>query len=221
MHDPPSTRSAELAAMLARDDAKARESAWKSFFDRYERWIVRICRWRLGRSDARHAEDLAHEVLSNLVQNLGQYRPIPGKRFHFWLLTISRNAVNDHFRRVGRRPPGLSGGDDGDKLDHCASREPWPGKSIPSESTAGSTGNGQCGDAEMRVKMRHAWVKTARRMDLKNRKAFKTLFFQGARYAEVAARTGRNENDLRRLVARTTARLRQELIRQREASGDR
>ena len=94
------------------------------------------------------------------------------------------------------------------------------GSAFIGETMPGGAGGRRRGDLEMRVKMRRAWVKTARKMELKNRKAFKELFFHAAPYAEVAAQTGRKEKDLRGLAARTTARLRKELIRQREGPVD-
>jgi RNA polymerase sigma-70 factor (ECF subfamily) len=83
------------------------QAAWAAFVARYGPKIYGWCRhWGLQKADA---EDVTQNVLTTLVQKMGEFTYQPGGSFHAWLKTVTHHAWSDF---VGRRQrAGLGSGD--------------------------------------------------------------------------------------------------------------
>lgn len=53
--------------------------------------------------------DLFQDVFHALTTNIVKYRPTKNGSFRGWLRTVTRNKVNDHFRRSNRHPQAVGG----------------------------------------------------------------------------------------------------------------
>jgi RNA polymerase sigma-70 factor, ECF subfamily len=91
------------------EGARARDAAaWERLVTLYAPMVLTWCRaWRLGPDDA---ADVFQEVFQSVATHLdGFRRERPGDTFRGWLRAITRNKVNDHFRRATREPAGVGG----------------------------------------------------------------------------------------------------------------
>ena len=81
----------------------ARQGDSQAFGKIYQRHVDRVYSFLLFRvRDAALAEDLTQDVFVQALRGLGSYTWQGA--IAPWLLRIARNAVIDHWRRVGRRP---------------------------------------------------------------------------------------------------------------------
>ncbi len=53
--------------------------------------------------------DVFQEVFHSLARNINKFRPIENGTFRGWLRTMTRNKLNDHFRKTGREPKPVGG----------------------------------------------------------------------------------------------------------------
>ncbi len=53
--------------------------------------------------------DVFQEVFHTLSRNIKKFRPIENGTFRGWLRTLTRNKLNDHFRKYGREPRPIGG----------------------------------------------------------------------------------------------------------------
>ncbi len=53
--------------------------------------------------------DIFQEVFCSLARNISKFRPIENGTFRGWLRTLTRNKVNDFFRKSGREPQPIGG----------------------------------------------------------------------------------------------------------------
>jgi RNA polymerase sigma-70 factor (ECF subfamily) len=91
------------------DGARARDAAaWERLVTLYSPLVLAWCRgWGLQPEDA---ADVFQEVFQAVAAHLAGFRrERPGDTFRGWLRTITRNKVNDHFRRREREPAGVGG----------------------------------------------------------------------------------------------------------------
>ncbi len=91
------------------DRARAREAAaWERLVALYAPLVLAWCRgWGLQPDDA---ADVFQEVFQAVATHLtGFRRQRPGDTFRGWLRTITRNKVNDHFRRKEKEPAAVGG----------------------------------------------------------------------------------------------------------------
>ena len=91
------------------DRARARDpAAWERMVALYAPLVLRWCRaWGLHDNDA---ADVFQEVFQAVAAHLAAFRrDRSGDTFRGWLRTITRNKVNDHFRRREREPTGVGG----------------------------------------------------------------------------------------------------------------
>jgi RNA polymerase sigma-70 factor (ECF subfamily) len=81
----------------------------------YAPLVMRWCRTAgLGEADA---ADVFQEVFQTVATRLGSFRHTDsGDTFRGWLRTITRNKVNDLFRRREHEPPGVGGSEARDWL---------------------------------------------------------------------------------------------------------
>jgi RNA polymerase sigma-70 factor (ECF subfamily) len=98
MTDTPTTQ----ASLLVRLGNAADAAAWGRFVDLYAPPVY-ACARRHGLQDA-DAADVTQDVMRSLYTAFrrGDYDPDRG-RFRGWLITIVRNKLRDHERRVGLR----------------------------------------------------------------------------------------------------------------------
>jgi RNA polymerase sigma-70 factor (ECF subfamily) len=103
----PSTSTSTSRSLLARvkaDDARS----WDRLISLYAPLAYRWCQ-RLGLPEQEIADvlqDVFHAVAAHIA---GFRKEREGDTFRGWLRTITRNKVNDHFRRLGREPGGAGG----------------------------------------------------------------------------------------------------------------
>jgi RNA polymerase sigma-70 factor (ECF subfamily) len=55
------------------------------------------------------AADIFQEVFTAVAAAIGNYQPREGSNFRGWLWTITRNKINDHFRRVRQQGQAVGG----------------------------------------------------------------------------------------------------------------
>ncbi len=72
-----------------------------AIYDRYFSEVFRYVRYRVG--DDTVAEDIASDVFMRLLE-AAQKRQGPATSLKGWLIATASNAVNDHLRRIYRRP---------------------------------------------------------------------------------------------------------------------
>src|SRR5438067_13888376 len=82
--------------------------AWERMVALYAPLVLFWCRqWGLREDDA---ADVFQEVFQAVAAHLAGFRREPtGGTFRGWLRAITRNKVNDTFRRRHREPPGVGG----------------------------------------------------------------------------------------------------------------
>ena len=77
--------------------------AWDEFARRYQPMIRAWClKWGLQSSDA---DDVAQDVLVNLLTAMRTFRYDPARSFHAWLKTVTHHTLS-HFSTQRRREPG-------------------------------------------------------------------------------------------------------------------
>jgi len=92
-----------IEAARVRDPA-----AWERLVSLYAPLILYWCRqWGLRDDDA---ADVFQDVFQSIASHIDTFRKDPSRgTFRGWLRTITRNKVNDAFRRQRREPPGVGG----------------------------------------------------------------------------------------------------------------
>jgi RNA polymerase sigma-70 factor (ECF subfamily) len=102
-----SSSAATSRGLLER--ARVRDpAAWERMVALYAPLVLHWCRgWGLNEDDA---ADVFQDVFQAVAAHLAGFRrEKAGDTFRGWLRTITRNKVNDFFRRRRREPPGLGG----------------------------------------------------------------------------------------------------------------
>jgi RNA polymerase sigma-70 factor (ECF subfamily) len=85
-------------------------AAWDRLVALYAPLVFHWCR-RCDLQDQDTA-DIFQDVFQAVAMHIGSFRKNqPGDTFRGWLRTITRNKINDHFRRLGREPGGVGGTD--------------------------------------------------------------------------------------------------------------
>ena len=72
-----------------------------AIYDQYFSVVYKYVRYRIG--DDTTAEDIASDVFLRLLE-AAKKRQGPGSTLKGWLIATASNAVNDHLRRLYRRP---------------------------------------------------------------------------------------------------------------------
>jgi RNA polymerase sigma-70 factor (ECF subfamily) len=86
-----------IAARLIRRYQDGDLAAFIALHDRYRPRVLRTARARLRCKE--DAEDVTQLVFFKVLETLGSYRPA-GRSFRRWLLTVTKNAAEDHRRRA-------------------------------------------------------------------------------------------------------------------------
>lgn len=101
-------RSADrTSASLLQGVRRHEAAAWQRLVDIYSPMIYYWCQ-KTG-LPAQEIPDVFQDVFHAIARNLQTYQPTQGGSFRGWLRTITRNKINDHYRRLGRQPQPLGG----------------------------------------------------------------------------------------------------------------
>jgi RNA polymerase sigma-70 factor (ECF subfamily) len=100
----PSSTSLTLLGRIRNNDG----DAWELFVTLYSRLVYRWCRNRGLQQD--DAADVMQDVFQQVATSVDQFqRRRNSDGLRRWLATITRNKINDFYRRQGRQPPGRGG----------------------------------------------------------------------------------------------------------------
>ena len=81
--------------------------AWERLVKLYSPLVYFWCQQsRLSQPDV---NDIFQDVFHTLAGNIEKFRPIKNGSFRGWLRTLTRNKLNDHFRKNGREPRPMGG----------------------------------------------------------------------------------------------------------------
>lgn len=128
----PSNTSLSLLARATLNE----EESWRSIVGLYSPLVFFWCRKAgLNREDA---ADILQNVWQSVASHLGQFVRQRDGAFRGWLWTITRNKLNDHFRRQGDEPRGVGGSTAHHHLQETPEQEP---ESYFEESNADGSGN--------------------------------------------------------------------------------
>lgn len=97
--------------------------AWRRLVKLYGPLVYKWC--RQSRLQADDAADVHQEVFIAVAAHLDEFRrDRPDDTFRGWLRTITRNKINDHFRRLQKQPQAKGGTDDQQQLALMPDRAP-------------------------------------------------------------------------------------------------
>ncbi len=83
--------------------------AWERLVKLYSPLVYFWCQEsRLPQSDV---QDIFQDVFHALAGNIGKFRRLEHGTFRGWLRTLTRNKLNDFFRKSGREPQAIGGTD--------------------------------------------------------------------------------------------------------------
>jgi RNA polymerase sigma-70 factor (ECF subfamily) len=179
------------------DRARAREAAaWERLVALYAPLVLSWCRSCGLQAD--DAADVFQEVFQAVATHLSGFRrERPGDTFRGWLRRITRNKVNDHFRRREREPAGL----DGSEARAMLSQVP---NTLPVEENGAS--------AEQESELLHRALEMIRsEFEANTWQAFWQTAVEGRAAADVAADLGMTPGAVRVAKSRVLHRLRTDL----------
>ena len=146
---------------------------------------------------AEDASDVVQEVFRAVLTHIADYEAGPGPgSFRAWLWTITRNKLNDHWRRQRRQPVAVGGSDAQERLLES------PAPECPQDEEPAGAGGGVLQRALERIRPR---------FEERTWQAFYRVTAEGQGPAEVAAALGMSVNAVYVARSRVLARLRQEL----------
>ncbi len=146
---------------------------------------------------AEDASDVVQEVFRAVLTHIADYEAGPGPgSFRAWLWTITRNKLNDHWRRQRRQPVAVGGTDAQERLLES------PAPECPQDEEPAGAGGGVLQRALERIRPR---------FEERTWQAFYRVTAEGQGPAEVAAALGMSVNAVYVARSRVLARLRQEL----------
>src|SRR5262249_40091181 len=135
-------RSSTATARSLLERARDRDpAAWERMVALYAPLVFHWCRaWGLREQDA---ADVFQDVFQAVAAHLAAFRrDRSGDTFRGWLRTITRNKVNDHFRRRERDPAGVGGSEARDLLAQVP-------QAIPEDANGSGSGNGDTAEGQL------------------------------------------------------------------------
>lgn len=106
----PDSAHASIPSTLLDQVRSHQAEAWDRLVELYGPVIYGWCRGSGVESD--EAGDVVQEVFTAVARNVGRFRRDgPSDSFRAWITTITRNKINDYFRRLRRRPDAWGGTD--------------------------------------------------------------------------------------------------------------
>ena len=171
-------------------------AAWERILAPVRPLVLRWCRgWGLQDDDA---ADVFQEVFQAVAAHLaGFHRDRTGDTFRGWLRTITRNKVNDHYRRREREPAGAGGSEARDRLARVAGK-------VPPDEPAGA-------DAAEAGLLHRALAMIRGEFEPRTWEAFWRTAVDGRAAADVAAELGMTPGAVRVAKSRVLHRLRTDL----------
>jgi RNA polymerase sigma-70 factor (ECF subfamily) len=186
-----STHRSLLQRARGRDQA-----AWERMVALYGPLVLGWCRgWGLRDDDA---ADAFQEVFQSVAAHLaGFQRDRTGDTFRGWLRTITRNKVNDFFRRREKEPEGVGGSEARNRLAEIAGAMPAeePGGADPAETEL----------------LHRALAMIRAEFEARTWEAFWQTAVEGRTAADVAADLGMSPGAVRVAKSRVLHRLRTDL----------
>lgn len=203
MSDEQAKMSADAASSSTRtsrsliDAARIRDpAAWERMVILYSPLVLYWCRQSgLGEDDAL---DVFQDVFHSIAIHIATFQQDSSRgTFRGWLRTITRNKVNDAFRRRRREPPGVGGSEAQAQLTQLPEH-------IPLEED-------ECSDKGVAALMRRALELIRCEFEPRTWQAFWLTSVEGRSTNDVAAELGMSPGAVRVAKSRVLHRLRTEL----------
>jgi len=192
--------SRSLIASAQRQDTLA----WNRLVELYAPLVYCWCRWQ--RVPEQEIPDVFQEVFQAVAANLHKFRnDRPQDTFRGWLRTITRNKVNDHFRRHG----GIHAAG-GTEAQMWLSQVPWRDKHELDQDN-GSVSTLRDHNRAQRAVFRQALELIRDHFEERTWKAFWGVVVDGRPTADVAEELSMRPGTVRVAKCRVLQRLRQEL----------
>lgn len=110
LHEPSDTETDGAKRTSLSLIVRAKENdpdAWERLVELYSPLVYFWCK-ESGLSEP-DLHDVFQEVFHTLARSINKFRPIENGTFRGWLRTLTRNKLNDHFRKSGREPRAIGG----------------------------------------------------------------------------------------------------------------
>ena len=188
----PSTESSLLRRVQAQDDG-----AWRSFVDLYGPLIYSWCRRRgVAREDA---SDVTQETFAAVARSVAAFDHAGAQgSLRGWLWTITRNKLQDLFRR--RSPGGqATGGSEMQQRLH----------ELPEQSLSESTDSFV--ESDVQSLLHRGLEQVQAEFEPRTWRAFCCVVLEGRDTASVAVELGMSTNHVRQVKSRVLRRLREQL----------
>jgi RNA polymerase sigma-70 factor (ECF subfamily) len=174
--------------------------AWDRLAGLYAPLVLGWC--RRGELQTADTADIVQEVFLAVATHVSGFRKqSPRDTFRGWLRTITRNKINDHFRRLGREPEGEGGTQAGIRL----SQMPEPMHSLQPEDPSELDASAE------RSLFRRALASIRGEFEPRTWQAFWSTTIEGRTPKDVAADMGMSSGAVRVAKSRVLQRLRDEL----------
>jgi len=122
--------------------------AWERMVKLYSPLVYFWCQESgLPQSDV---HDVFQDVFHALARDIKKFRPIENGTFRGWLRTMTRNKVNDHFRRAVREPRAFGGSE---ALNYFEQVPAATHRSLTSDSTSAPNGENRHTENEIQSAM--------------------------------------------------------------------
>ncbi len=184
--------SSDLISRLRAQDA----AAWERLTDLYGPLVYY---WsRRSNLQGEDAADIFQSVFTAIATNIQNYQQREGSNFQGWLWTITRNKINDHFRRIRQHGEAAGGTAAQQQLADLPDYQ-------PSETTDGE-------DRQEFSALLHRGLDLVRaEFEDRTWQAFWRSAVEGDSTADIAADMGISANSVRQSKSRVVRRLRDEL----------
>lgn len=83
----------KLVALCKTGEKQAFEELIRKYYLPLNKFFYKLLK------DARACEDLAHDVIIKLIENIERYRPVAGAKFSTWLFKIAYNVYIDYLKK--------------------------------------------------------------------------------------------------------------------------
>ena len=186
-----STSSDLISRVRAQDD-----EAWQRLVDLYGPLVFYWCR-RSNLTGA-NAADVVQEVFASVSTAIAEYEVREGSRFRGWLWTITRNKINDHFRRIQQQ--GEAGGGTAAQMQIADLPDYQPDESSDADD-----------QRELSAFLHRALELVRSEFEERTWRAFWRAAVEGDNTADIAAEMGITANAVRQAKSRVLRRLRDEL----------